>query len=190
MKLSAWLALVSWLAVVFGLLKIAEAAKLSAFDPSQTLSIRSIEQSFEPGLASALLPLTSNLSNRVIHIRSGDCICESLAENHSLELANSLAKLGFLNESVNLDTLPELTEFIPSTPAVVVFNSQQQLLYLGPYAVGLGCFTNNSLSKQITNMSQVDYLGAQINADVQGCYCSTQISPHKDSNFFTAVFSR
>jgi hypothetical protein len=154
-----------------------------------------MQQDFEPQLVSVLSPLTTDLFSKVIHIRSGDCICDSLAENHSRELSTSLAKLGFTSESINLNALPALAKLIPSTPAVAIFNDHQQLLYLGPYSVGLGCFTNNSLSQNIINMSQVNYLGAQINADVEGCYCHPQLVKKpaldaKTSNLLTSVFSR
>jgi hypothetical protein len=176
MKLGLWFGLALWLAAVFALLKIADAAKLSPFDPTQSLIMQSMELSFEPRLSAALKPVETDLANKVIHIRSGDCVCESLAEKHSSELSNNLAKLGFKSEAINLDALPELAKLVPSTPAVMVFNHEQKLLYLGPYSEGLGCFTNSSLSQKIIKLSQSRYFGAQINADVEGCYCANKLA--------------
>lgn len=192
MKLGLWFALVIWLVIVFVLLKITDAAKLSLFDPSQTLVMRSLGAEFEPQLTKILKAVSPNLANRVFHIRAHNCICESLAENHSQELSQNLENLGFQNQSIDLNSLPLLAEFVPSTPAVAVFNGNEQLLYLGPYSVGLGCLTDNSLSQQISNISQVDYLGSQINADVKGCYCHPQLATNNNqivasSNLFTTI---
>lgn len=182
MRLRLWFGLVIWLAVVFALLKVTNAAKLSLFDPEQTLVMKSLEAEFEPQLTKTLKTVSPNLANRVFHIRADDCICETLAENHSQELSQSLANLGFQNELIDLKLMPQLAEFVPATPAVAVFNDNEQLLYLGPYSVGLGCLTNNSLSQQISNLSQVDYLGSQINADVKGCYCHPQLASLNKQN--------
>lgn len=173
MSYKAWAGLLAWFAFVLLLLKVAEAAKLRDFDPAQKLIQKSMQSNFDQNFTQTLQAKVKNLSNTVIHLRTEQCFCEVLAETHSSELSSELKHSGFNNITVNINQVNALTEFVPSTPAVAIFNKQKALIYLGPYSVGLGCITNNSLTQKISQLSQQTYRGALINADVKGCYCAT-----------------
>ena len=173
MKWTNVLAIIVWVASVLGLLKIVEITKLQLFDPQQKLLMHSMKSSFELNFTERLQVHSGQLTKTVVHFRTGKCICENLVESHSDELASNLSASGYKNLTVDLADLPDMTRYIPSTPAVAVFNESHQLLYLGPYSVGLGCFTDNSLINTITRYTLTRYLGAHINADVEGCYCPT-----------------
>ena len=173
MKLAPLIGLIVWITMVLVLLKIIEVTKLQPFDPQQKLHTQSMTNNFETNFASVLKASTGEIANTAVHFRTGNCICESLAQNHSDELANNLSISGYKNLTLTLDELTEITAYIPSTPAVAIFNESQQLIYLGPYSIGLGCFTDNSLVASISRYLSATYLGAQINSAVEGCYCTT-----------------
>lgn len=173
MKWTHILAIIMWIVSILLLLKLAELTKLVVFDPQQKLLMQSMENRFDAHFTESLKPYSGELSNTVIHFRAGKCICESLVESHSDQLTRRLVASGYKTLTINLEQNPAMASYIPSTPAVAVFNAAQQLLYLGPYAVGLGCFTDNSLIDTITQYLSVPYLGAHINTDVSGCYCAT-----------------
>lgn len=174
MKWLSLLGLSAWIATVFVLLKVVEVTKLRSFDPNQRLYLQSISTDFEKKITELLHKNTGDLTKTAIHFRSGKCACEALVGSHSDELATNLAAANFHNVTVKLDDLPGIGAYIPSTPAVAIFNESQQLIYLGPYAIGLGCFTDDSLINTILRYTRANYWGAQINSDVEGCYCTTQ----------------
>jgi len=172
MKWAALIGLIVWISMVLVLLKIIEITKLQPFDPQQKLFTQSMSTDFETNFSSVLRTYSGELRNTAVHFRTGNCICESLAQNHSDELASNLSNSGYKNLTLKLDELTEINAYIPSTPAVAIFNEFQQLIYLGPYSIGLGCFTDNSLVATISRYLSATYLGAQINSAVEGCYCT------------------
>lgn len=173
MKWTHLLAIGMWIVGVLLLLKVAEASKLVVFDPQQKLLMQSMTSDFDQKFAHSLKTYAGELSNTLVHFRAGSCICETLVESHSEQLTRRLSVSGYRALTINLEHNPAIAAYIPSTPAVAVFNEAQQLVYLGPYAVGLGCFTDDSLIATITQYLNIAYLGAHINADVSGCYCAT-----------------
>lgn len=139
--------------------------------------------SFEQDLASALsqtqqISLSAN-SPTIFHLTQGRCYCEFLAKSHQSSLKNWSSAEGFENVELDVNAFPQIKRFVPSTPAVVVLDADKNLLYLGPYSRGSGCFANSgevdiylqewvetkdNLTKQST---------ALIDTDASGCYCNT-----------------
>ena len=162
-----------WLALILGLLQASASLRLSPFDPAQQLISRSMDVNFEAELSRALQSRLGPLNNTLVHVRSGRCFCETLAARHSSKISQDFGRRGYRNIELQLTEDDQLLAFFPSSPALVVFNQAQQLIYLGPYAEGLGCISNdNSLIEQIVRLSSAQYGGPMINAEPEGCYCA------------------
>lgn len=173
MKYLATLGITVWVVSILLLLKVVDTTKLREFDPNQRLYLLSANGEFESGLTKLLQEVKGDISKTAIHFRNGDCFCETLVSTHSQELANTLTAANFHNITVNINDVAGITTYIPSTPALAIFNESQQLVYLGPYSTGLGCFTDNSLIDTIKQYLIAQYWGAQINTEAEGCYCAT-----------------
>lgn len=172
--ISIWF-LISSIAI-FGLASTSK----SEFDPNLTLSQGLMSLTFENRLEFALSKVSGPLDTPAIfHITQGECYCEFLAKAHQSELNKWSSDKGFKNFTVDISQLPDLVEFIPSTPAIVVIDEYGSILYLGPYSRGAGCFSRNG---QVDNLlfdyvnKQADKKNSQraiIETEASGCYCAT-----------------
>ena len=161
---------------IFGL---ASASK-SEFDPKLKLSQGLMSLSFESRLASALKEVSGPTDRpSIFHLTQGECYCEFLAKNHKNKLNKWSVQKGFVNYAIDISKVPQLAEFIPSTPSIIAIDENGSILYLGPYSRGGGCFANNGQVDTILN----DYVNnaadkpnsqrAIIETDASGCYCAT-----------------
>lgn len=180
---------------------------LVEFDPNMTLSSAITSLSFEQDLVASLthteyLASTRNDKNvpdnmlgaadltqhpaTIFHFTQGNCYCEYVASSHQSRLKQWSSEQGFININIDLNNYPALTNFIPSTPAVAVLGQHNQLMYLGPYSRGTGCFASSGevddfladwIAKQNTQMTQqrpAQYTqNAIIDTDATGCYCAS-----------------
>lgn len=170
------------------------------FDPNLSLSQEIMSLEFEAKLLSALplttlvsapkshlaanyniaLPLNESAQQTTLyHFTQGECYCELLAKNHQSTLQSWSADVGVKNIFIDLKAYPHLTRFIPSTPSVLAVSNKNELIYLGPYSRGSGCFTNSGM----VDAYLVDWLSkdqaenktprAIIDTESKGCYCAT-----------------
>jgi hypothetical protein len=165
--------LLCWLGGILGLLAWFAQAQMHWFDPQQRLASAAADLQFDAALVRQVQQQSPDLRMAVVHFRQQDCMCDGLAQAHSLAIDQQLRSKGFHSEEMLLNPTNPLNQFIPSTPAVAVFNEQAQLIYLGPYSVGLGCISGAGLVDKIVSSASIPYIGALINSDAKGCYCNT-----------------
>lgn len=143
--------------------------RLVDFDPEQKLSgknsaflmqeLREIEQL-----------KNINLSDTIIHFTSPNCSCSQYSEDHKRTINKQAAQEGFNVINVNLPV--HLSTLIPSTPAILIVSKTQQLLYLGPYSIGLACSQSNGYVETVLQNYAKGYDTDLIINDAEGCYCN------------------
>lgn len=172
-KTVAWGLMLFWAGSLLAGILFFGQRQLHPFDPNGVLLHQSTSADFDAALVSTLL--NNHIQpNTVLHIGSAQhCYCDSVTAPHQLQLAQVLENEGYNVKTVTLDSAPSLAKVIHATPALIIVDNQSKLRYLGPYAVGYGCFTGNTLVEQIATLAtQTTYNGAVINADAQGCFCT------------------
>ncbi len=133
------------------------------FDPKMQLSQAIMDMSFEQTFSQLLITVKPEQTGnaRIIHFTQGDCYCEWLAEPHQNKLDEWALKHEFNAIYIDLKDFPQLQQYIPSTPAIAAIDDNNQLIYLGPYSRGSGCFSqsgevdiqlNNYLMMKQTNL--------------------------------------
>lgn len=147
-------------------------------ETKQQEALNSQSYSVSNASANAMLSSHSNDDNgTIIHVVQGNCYCEKLSIAHQQSLNEWASNEGIGHRNLNVSDLPELRRFVPSTPAVIVLNKVNELIYLGPYSVGMGCFEDEGLvdSKIKPYFSgTAATLPATIQSEAKGCYCATQ----------------
>ena len=132
----------------------------------------------EQRLASELQHIAPDLNSSVFHVFAQSCQCNWRTRGHQQAIKRSVNAQGGHNITVDIDQYPELKTLIPSTPAVIIFNANQQLVYLGPYADGAFCNTETSFVEQLLPAVSGDSsvaTGGWINTVAKGCYCNVAI---------------
>ncbi|HAD47546.1 MAG TPA: thioredoxin, partial [Idiomarina sp.] len=93
-------------------------------------------------------------------------------------IERSVKVQGGHNITIDIDQYPELKTLLPSTPAVIIYNANRQLVYLGPYADGAFCTTETSFVEQLLpeiNSNKLKANGGWVNTVANGCYCNVAI---------------
>lgn len=172
MPIKLTLAVMLWVgASIFALLYIAQ-SKVSSFDPEQRLLTASMTQDFDEEVKATFSELQNSLNKTVFHLNSEDCYCSKLSETHIRKLNSTFKQSGY--EVKNIDPLKtnQIKKVIPSYPAIIIFDEQGNLGYLGPYSTGYLCGASNSLIEPIANTIVANkHMGATVIADGEGCYC-------------------
>ena len=167
------LIVVVWALGILSLLGFASINQIKPFDPSMLLAQAASNPQFDNDFAEALGQAGVTPGTLVHMVSSGNCYCDKLTEPHRQELSGELANEGYQLQRLSLAEHPALTKFVDHYPALAVVDNAGQLRYLGPYAVGYGCFTGTNLVSQIKQAAtSAEYYGASINSDVKGCFCA------------------
>lgn len=161
-----WASLV--LALLMGFIKIQQ----KSFDPNNLLFNAALSHTFDEMFANEIKQHLQNTKNLVVHFSSDDaCACQLRSSLHVKQIEESVLALHKVNQQWNISHWPIDRRFVPSYPAIAIFDQQGQLTYLGPYSSGLGCNNSNS---QIDNYLSVDHRNTPagiVNTDSIGCYC-------------------
>jgi hypothetical protein len=156
-----------WLAIAFYYFASND---LVLFDPNDDLASLSQNMSFDQDVVSYFNQRSLPTQNQVYHLLDSSCRCNDISEQHRQDLnIGAFADAGYQTQ-----TLPyqEFTDLIPSSPAVVIFNDKNELIYMGPYSAGLSCDSSNSFVERVFKHALVsEYLGATIVHEAKGCYC-------------------
>lgn len=77
----------------------------------------------------------------IVHWSGSDCICNRYSEPHVAELQQRLDHYHHELIDLGVDTgrFANLAQFVPATPAVMVFDQDGKLAYFGPYSGGTVC---------------------------------------------------
>jgi len=111
-----------------------------------------------------------DLSDTIIHFTSDHCACTQYSEAHKKEINEKAGLTGFKIINVNLPV--NLSTIIPSTPSIMIVSDTQDLLYLGPYSIGLACTESNGYVETVMNNYAKGYSSNLILNDASGCYCN------------------
>jgi hypothetical protein len=190
-KSSRWifpLAAVIWFCIAFWAINWVGESKFKDFDPELRLSSQMMSLSMEGELVS-LLPASFNqgeLENiednpesengTIFHVTQGSCFCETLSESHKNTLNNWALSERISYQNIDISGIPEIQRFVPSTPAVIVLNKNRELVYLGPYSTGMGCFQSSGMVDERIKpyfQNAAAPLRATIQSEAKGCYCAT-----------------
>lgn len=171
-----WLLLlvVSWFAVILvGLWWLLD-ARLTWFDGSGRLQTRITDDAFVAQLKSQLRQHTEQLGGAVFHIDQEDCRCNWRTHGHQAQVKRQVSDNEGQNYQLDIDQVTALQDYIPATPAIIIFNQSEDLIYLGPYADGAFCNTETSFVEQLiprVSAHQSEQRSGWINLAAKGCYC-------------------
>ncbi len=171
--------LIIWFVGCSALILIMNAGKAREFDPEQRLAIKLMELDLEAKLLSTLNTFKNNSSRgRIFHLYQNQCICERLAKSHVKTLDSWASDNRFESHSVNINQYPQLKAFVPSTPAILAIDANNQLIYFGPYSRGIGCFNRSGeIDQQLANwVTPNSQRAGIIETDAKGCYCAVDIT--------------
>jgi hypothetical protein len=105
-------------------------------------------------------------SMTLVHVRDGDCSCNSYVSEHMNELQGDFAE--YLRSVKQIETAGFS---VPATPMALIFKGNE-LYYAGPYASGPFCSNDNSLIEDLLR-GQVQLAGTYRNGLVKACRCLT-----------------
>jgi len=174
-RLIYWLVAI-WCVLCLGLVFAFTFSKTQDFDTDGEFIKYSGTAEFDQAFNLWLNNEVSGLKNKVVHFSQGNCTCEWIAQAHIHSVKLLASEQGKENIALDVSGMSNITQKLPATPAVAVYDQEGQLTYLGPYATGLFCTAGRGLVetfiKQSGNSQQ--YLGATIPLDANGCYCATE----------------
>jgi len=143
--------------------------RLVTFDPEEKLTDKNshlvIQQLKEMGELEGV-----NLSNTIIHFTSNNCSCTQYSEDHKRDINKQAGLDGF--NVVNINLPAHLESIIPSTPSILIVNKDEELLYFGPYSIGLACSASNGYVETVMQNYAKGYSASLIMHDATGCYCN------------------
>ncbi len=162
-----------WLAVTAAAFYWFANKQLVDFDPNNQLAAviaQSAQQTkFQDALKAKLLASADSLANRAFHISSARCNC-NIQVNEHLNILEPWLK----NKGIQLQRLDyaSVRDFIPASPAIIVFNQASELIYLGPYSSGYLCNSNTSIVElAVAPALTLNNVPPMIQNKTQGCYC-------------------
>lgn len=160
---SLWLVLTLIAAIYF------ITGRLTSFDPSMKIMGKNsrfvIEQIQEIDALKGV-----NLSNTIIHFTSNDCSCTEFSNEHKASI-NQKAKLDDFNV-INVNLPADALTVIPSTPSILIVSEIEDLLYFGPYSVGLACSQSNGYVETVLQNYAKGFNTDLVISDAKGCYCN------------------
>lgn len=96
-------------------------------------------------------------------------MCQTVANRHLQQVKTLSSERGNANIDVTIDEQSVWLSVVPATPAIAVFNAVGELVHLGPYAEGIGCFTGQGIVGRYIEKTVT--LGATVLMEAEGCYC-------------------
>lgn len=113
----------------------------------------------------------------LVRVRQSSCACERFVEQYHAALAERPG-LPIRTATLEVDQLPpavrqQWRQWLPATPAVLVFNAAGVMVYAGPYHQDGVCSASNSfLEPVLANLAAGPTGSAVINTLAFGCFCS------------------
>lgn len=173
MKSSSTILLVSiWALLALGLVIYFASEKIKDFDPNGILTKRMGKIEADSQFRDKLRALGFKVEKGVFHFITSNCYCNFIASTHINSVNSLVLNKGYTNIQVDISLFPTLKNYIPSTPAVAVFNDTGTLAYLGPYSSGLYCAPSKGLVEKFIPAHK-NIIGAVVLTDARGCYCAS-----------------
>lgn len=111
-----------------------------------------------------------SLNNTIIHFTSNNCSCTQYSEDHKKDINKQAEIDGF--KVVNVNLTANSSKIIPSTPAILIVNELEEILYFGPYSIGLACSASNGYVETVMQNYAKGYSASLIINEADGCYCN------------------
>ena len=167
------IAFVIWVLASLGGLFYFSVAKLVYFDPTNRLLDTVQSDNYSSDFTQLLTSKFGDLSGKAIHFIQDGCFCNMVAQSHISAVKNEIDLSGHSNEDYNITSLKTMRDFVPSTPAVALFNESGNLLFFGPYSTGYLCTAGNGFVEElITQMENKDQPSPITVSIARGCYCN------------------
>lgn len=141
--------------------------RLLPFDPDGQLTNLQSSDIKAISVNDGALKLTEH-KRTVIHFTSKDCQCNWAASEHQPLIDNLATNLDFAVKYISLDS----SDTLPSSPALAVIDDHGELMFLGPYSVGLACSAESGFIETVLKNYQQGFNSKLIVSDAQGCYCT------------------
>ncbi|XOV78169.1 MAG: DUF6436 domain-containing protein [Aestuariibacter sp.] len=162
-----------WLMLSFLALWSFSSNKTTAFDTDGRLALAASKAKFDAHFTGWVKQYSPDLRDTTVHFTAGDCWCEHIAAPHINSVKQLTQEQNGKNIDIKISGTPQITSFIPATPAVAVFNKQEQLVYFGPYSTGLFCTQSNGLVEKFIAGQISPQIAATVLMEANGCYCAT-----------------
>lgn len=170
MRLRQTLLLVLWPLLSLALLGIFTWQRVVAFDPADRLASADAEQS----ITRLFQQTYDDIQQTGFVVSAEACQCNNFNAPLERQMHRLLSEQDYSVRKVVLNADSELRRLIPSVPALVVFDAEQHLRYVGPMSAGYVCTpATNEIAGLVAGIIGGQYLGAQINNLTSGCYCHT-----------------
>ena len=167
---NVYIYILAWALTILGLLFYANNDAQKEFDPDLTLTLASTDMDFDFRVKEAMSKeFGTDLAGKAFHFQTTPCYCERVAAAHVASVSDLLESEGYLN--IQSDVPKGLELYVPSTPAIIMFDDQGELFYIGPYSSGLLCTAGNGFIEGLI-ASDFDAPGAYVINDAKGCYCN------------------
>lgn len=164
--------LLLWLSLCLGGLIYFAMQQLRLFDPDNALQLSMMSTDFERRIEAHFKDKLGQLQNTGVHIQAEGCPCNLANNKHVARLDKQFDQLSFKTVKLSEEQADLPPHFLPSTPALILFNGEGKLRYFGPYSSGYFCNSANSLvdsilDKVAKNVQRTPF----IVSDSMGCYC-------------------
>lgn len=173
MKLVPWLLMSIWCSACLVGLMLFSQLTLKEFDPNLRLADAARNMAFEQHLRTLLGGAGVSPKSAVIHFSQQGCLCARVSRSHINRVATEAERRGLANTTIDLSDTQHRFNFIPSTPAVAVFDGSGRLNYLGPYGEGYSCLSASLGIDTVLFDRTPDKTMPQavIVTEANGCYC-------------------
>lgn len=126
------------------------------------------------------LPLPPGAGPLFVRFAQPGCPCEQLVDSYHQLMVPSLRKQGFTVVTVTPSHMEQLAaklgerlwQWVPSTPAILLLNSNGELAYFGPYHQAGICNSENSYLEPVLDALVNGEPVSIINTLVEGCFCA------------------
>lgn len=166
-----WLVLGLFILLGIPTLYFFKESQLVDFDPDAQLLDAAIDVNFKPDFKSALVNSFGDVNGTAFHFTQSGCFCHLVAESHISQVKKQITDEGYKNVQVALEDYPVFARFLPSTPAVVIFNDAGNFMYLGPYSTGYLCMPGNGLVEELIPRMGQNTADEVVMSLANGCYC-------------------
>ena len=162
----------AWFVVIFTALMYFTTERLVDFDPHATLLDKATKPSFYVELDAFFSEQFGSVSGRAFHVSDEACFCQTIADAHVMSVKELVVSETMENVSVSLSEYRGLQNFLPSVPAVIIYNTEAELIYVGPYSTGYLCSTGNGLVEALIPQMKQSASEPVVMSLARGCYCN------------------
>ena len=161
-----------WFVIIFAVLMYFTTARLVDFDPQAALLDNASEPTFYAELDSFLKSQYGTVQGRAFHISDSDCFCQMVAGAHIADVKQLVDNASMENIAISLSEQPDIEHFLPSVPAIIIYNEASELIYVGPYSTGYLCTTGNGLVEALIPKMSEPVSEPVVMSLARGCYCN------------------